>query len=497
MEDDLIAFYGAFVEDLRRDVLRRDVDALAPRFVQRVGEQAHLELETENVHAGHVLFAALQDDFFHDQPRDGQVHRPDHDQPSGLLAVKGGEVVHLLGPVGAQDQVAEGGFLFHQLPMLFVFAQVGVDADEVLPFVLAEVQNLEGAVVLAVGLELALHADHAFARGVDGEFAQVGADPLAAQLFRDRRGRAGAAEEVGDEVAFVGGGFDDAFDEFLRFLSRIICTFGMIPSQKLQIGPNIAEGFALRKDFVNVPFVRFLPRRLPSRFPDPFPPIFVLMNFSSQAFQSFIFIIRNGDVLHQNFSVYGFCIKINVVVLTIEFTADVHFSAGVVPYYFISKEVGPKNFVENDSDQTIYFPIAMDINASIFGQQIPHQRQPLVDHRDERVGTFSPRVAVGNLLQDVGFLGEGLDFAGRTPLAPLIRGVAPHFDVHRKIGPHVERRIDVDALQAALRLDFLAQRPVLQRRQNQFVVAPDEFVRPPLELPAAGVRRKERQLLSP
>ena len=367
-----------------------------------------------------------------------------------------------------------------------------------LPLVLAEVQNLEGAVVLAVGLELALHADHAFARGVDGEFAQVGADPLAAQLLCDRRGRAGAAEEVGNQIAFVGGGFDDAFDEFLRFLSRIICTFRMIPSQELQIRPNIAEGFALRKDFVNVPFVGLLPRRLPSRFPDPFPPVFVLMNFSSQPFQSFIFIIRNGDILHQNFSVYGFCIKINVVVLTIEFTTDVHFPAGVVPDYFISKEVGPKNFVKNDSDQTIYFPIAMDINASIFGQQIPHQRQPLVDHRDERVGPFAPRVAVGNLLQNVGFLGEGLDSAGRTPPDEGgYRGVAPHFDVHRKVGPHVERRIDVDELQAALRLEFLAQRPVLQRRQDQFVVAPDEFIRPPLELPAAGIRQEERQLLSP
>lgn len=77
------------------------------------------------------------------------------------------------------------------------------------------------------------------------------------------------------------------------------------------------------------------------------------------------------------------------------------------------------------------------------------------------------------------------------------RGIAPHFDVHRKVGPHVERRIDVDELQAALRLEFLAQRPVLQRRQDQFVVAPDEFIRPPLELPAAGIRREERQLLSP
>jgi hypothetical protein len=38
---------------------------------------------------------------------------------------------------------------------------------------------------------------------VDGELAEVGADPLATELFGDGAGGAAAAEEVGDEVAFV------------------------------------------------------------------------------------------------------------------------------------------------------------------------------------------------------------------------------------------------------------------------------------------------------
>ena len=81
----------------------------------------------------------------------------------------------------------------------------------VLALVLAQVQNLEGAVVLALCLQLPLHADHALARRVDGELAQVAGDPFAPQLFGHGRRRAGTAEEVSDEIAFVGGGFDDAF----------------------------------------------------------------------------------------------------------------------------------------------------------------------------------------------------------------------------------------------------------------------------------------------
>ena len=112
--------------------------------------------------------------------------------------------VRLLRAVGPQDQVEERRFLFLQLLLLLRLAQVGVDADVVLALVLAQVEDFKGAVVLALGLELPLHADQPLARGVDGELAQVADDPLAPQLLRHRRRRAGAAEEVGDQVAFVG-----------------------------------------------------------------------------------------------------------------------------------------------------------------------------------------------------------------------------------------------------------------------------------------------------
>jgi len=57
----------------------------------------------------------------------------------------------------------------------------------------------------------------------------------------------------------------------------------------------------------------------------------------------------------------------------------------------------------------------MHINAPVLGEQISHQRQPLVDHRDEGIRA------------------------------------------------HVEGRVNVDQLEAALPFDFLAEGAVLQR----------------------------------
>jgi hypothetical protein len=126
VEDHLVLLHRPLVEHLGRDVLGRDVDALGAGLVQHVGEQPHLELEAEDVHLGDVLLAAFQDDLFDEQPRHRQVDRPDRHQPPGLLAVEGGEAVGLLGPVGAQDQVEEGGFLFFQLLLLLSSRRLGL-----------------------------------------------------------------------------------------------------------------------------------------------------------------------------------------------------------------------------------------------------------------------------------------------------------------------------------------------------------------------------------
>ncbi len=94
-----------------------------------------------------------------------------------------------------------------------------------LALVLAEVEDLEGAVVLAVFLELALYPDQPLAGGVDGELAEIGGDPLAAQFFGHGGGSAGAAEEIGDQIAFVGRGLDDTFKECFGFLGGVACVF--------------------------------------------------------------------------------------------------------------------------------------------------------------------------------------------------------------------------------------------------------------------------------
>ena len=59
------------------------------------------------------------------------------------------------------------------------------------------------------------------ARGVDGEAAEVAGDPAAVQLLGDGGRRAAAGEAVEDEVAFVGGGADDAVEECFGFLRGV------------------------------------------------------------------------------------------------------------------------------------------------------------------------------------------------------------------------------------------------------------------------------------
>ena len=107
----------------------------------------------------------------------------------------------------------------------------------------------------------------------------------------------------------------------------------------------------------------------------------------------------------------------------------------------------------------------MNVDAPFLGQQVPHQDQPLVNHRDKGIRALPPCVAIGDLLQDVGPFGES---------------IAADFDVHRKICAHVKWRVNVDQLEAALIFNLLAQWSVLQRGEDEFVIAPDELIGPAL-----------------
>ena len=65
MEYHLVFLNGALVKNFSGNVLGSDVDALAAGFIKYIREQAHLELEAQNIHLGDVLLAAFQDHCFY------------------------------------------------------------------------------------------------------------------------------------------------------------------------------------------------------------------------------------------------------------------------------------------------------------------------------------------------------------------------------------------------------------------------------------------------
>ncbi|HNP82599.1 MAG TPA: hypothetical protein PKN47_14140 [Nitrospira sp.] len=69
-----------------------------------------------------------------------------------------------------------------------------------------------------------------------------------------------------------------------------------------------------------------------------------------------------------------------------------------------------------------------------------------------------------------------------------MEGLTADLDVHAEVRAHVEGRVDVDELQASGVFDLAAERAALEGRQNQLVVAPNEFVGPTLNLPPAHIK---------
>ena len=203
VEAHLILFYSALIKDLSRDVLGRNVDALGTGFVQHIGKESHLKLEAQNVHSRDSLLSALRDDFLHVQPCHGQIHRTNGNQPPCLLAVECGKAIGLLSPICLQNQVKEGRFLLCKLLLLLCLTQIWIHSNIVLAFVFAKIQNLEGAVVLAAGLQFPLNTDETLAGGVDGKFAEVSSYPLSTKFLRDHSSGARAAKEISNEFALV------------------------------------------------------------------------------------------------------------------------------------------------------------------------------------------------------------------------------------------------------------------------------------------------------
>lgn len=89
----------------------------------------------------------------------------------------------------------------------------------------------------------------------------------------------------------------------------------------------------------------------------------------------------------------------------------------------------------------------MYIYTSIIGEEISHETESLIDHRDEAIGSLPPRITIG----------EFLKYCGRFCILFIT-----YLDLHREVSSNIERRIDIDELDASLRLYLLSQRSVLQ-----------------------------------
>ena len=123
--------------------------------------------------------------------------------------------------IGLQDQVAELLFLAGERLLLLLAGEPAGDVQVDLALVAAEVQDFERAERFVNGLPLALDLNEPLARGVNGELAEIGDDPLAAQLLGHGGRRAAAAEEIGDEVTLVAAGTDNSLEQGLWLLGRI------------------------------------------------------------------------------------------------------------------------------------------------------------------------------------------------------------------------------------------------------------------------------------
>ena len=128
-----------------------------------------------------------------------------------------------LGAIGLQDQVAKlllpaGERL---LLLLLLTGEPAGDVQVDLTFVSSQVQNFERTERVVHGLPLALDLNEPLARGVDGELAEVGDEPLASQLLGNGSGRPAAAEEVGHKVALIAAVQNDACQQDLRLLSGV------------------------------------------------------------------------------------------------------------------------------------------------------------------------------------------------------------------------------------------------------------------------------------
>ena len=105
----------------------------------------------------------------------------------------------------------------------------------------------------------------------------------------------------------------------------------------------------------------------------------------------------------------------------------------------------------------------MYIDTPIIGEEVSHETESLIDHRDEAISSLPPGITIGELLQ----------YSRR-----LRELFISDLDLHREIRSHIEWWVDIDELDPSLSLDLLSEWSVFQTREYELVISPDELVRP-------------------
>ena len=123
----------------------------------------------------------------------------------------------------------------------------------------------------------------------------------------------------------------------------------------------------------------------------------------------------------------------------------------------------------------------MDIYTPIWSEEISHQRESLIDHRDEAIGSLAPGITIGELLEYRRRLGELL---------------ISYLHLHREISTHIERWIDIDELDPSGSLYLSPHRSVSQTREYELVISPDKLIRPTRELSSLVIDIKQTPLYS-
>ena len=98
---------------------------------------------------------------------------------------------------------------------------------------------------------------------------------------------------------------------------------------------------------------------------------------------------------------------------------------------------------------TIHSPITVYIDAPIIREEVSHETESLVDHRDEAIGSLPPGITIGQLLQ----------YSRR-----LRELFISDLDFHREVCSYIEWWVDIDELDPSLSLDLLLEWSVFQAR---------------------------------